>query len=38
MKIKIINKDFSICKLKDLSKIEFNYDFYFISKTDMRFY
>lgn len=34
MNIKRINKDFSICKLKDLSEIEFNDEFYFIGKTD----
>ena len=34
MEIKIINKDFSICKLKDLSEIDYSDEFCFIGKTD----
>ncbi len=34
MKIKIINKDFTICKVEDLSQIDSTDEFYFIGKTD----
>ena len=34
MKIKIINQDFSVCKLKDLSMIDYTDEFCFWGKTD----
>lgn len=34
MKLKIINQDFSICKVEDLSLIDYSDEFCFISKTD----
>ena len=34
MEIKIINQDFSICKLKDTSEVNYSDKFYFIGKTD----
>ena len=34
MELNIINGDFSICKVEDLSQIDFLQEFYFISKTD----
>ena len=34
MKLKKINKNFSICKIKDISNIDFSDEFYFIGKTD----
>lgn len=34
MKLKIINQDFSVCKLKDLSKVDYSDKFCFIGKTD----
>lgn len=34
MELKIINKQFSICKLQDLSKVDFSDEFCFIGKTD----
>ncbi|TJX15449.1 ACT domain-containing protein [Tissierella creatinini] len=34
MELKIINQDFSICKLKNLSQIDYSDEFCFISKTD----
>ncbi|WP_029163182.1 ACT domain-containing protein [Clostridium scatologenes] len=34
MEIKIINQNFSICKVEDLSQIDYSDKFYFISKTD----
>lgn len=34
MEIKIINKDFSICKIEDLSKVDYSDEFCFIGKTD----
>lgn len=34
MEIKIINQDFSICKVPDLSQIDYMDEFYFIGKTD----
>lgn len=34
MELKIINQDFSICKVEDLSQIDYSDEFYFISKTD----
>lgn len=34
MEIKIINQDFSICKVADLSQIDYTDEFYFIGKTD----
>ena len=34
MKLKIVNQDFSICKLEDLSKIDYSDKFCFIGKTD----
>lgn len=34
IQIKIINQDFSICKIKDLSQIDYSDKFCFIGKTD----
>lgn len=34
MELKIINRKFSICKVKDLSQIDYSDEFCFISKTD----
>ena len=34
MKIKIINRDFSVCKLKDLSMVDYTDEFCFLGKTD----
>ncbi len=34
MKIKIINKDFTICKVEEFSQIDSSDEFYFIGKTD----
>ncbi|AKA70419.1 amino acid-binding ACT domain protein [Clostridium scatologenes] len=34
IEIKIINQNFSICKVEDLSQIDYSDKFYFISKTD----
>lgn len=34
MELKIINQDLSICKVEDLSQIDYSDDFYFIGKTD----
>lgn len=34
MKLKIINCNFSICKVRDLSQVNFSNEFYFIGKTD----
>ena len=34
MKLKVINKDFSICQIKDLSEVDFSDEFCFIGKTD----
>ena len=34
MELKIINQDFSICKVEDLSQIDYSDKFCFISKTD----
>lgn len=34
MEIKIINQEFSICKLKDLSEVDCSDEFCFIGKTD----
>ena len=34
MKIKIINQDFSVCKLKDLSMVDYTDEFCFWGKTD----
>ena len=34
MNIECINIDFTVCKVEDLSKINFNSDFVFVSKTD----
>lgn len=34
MELKIIEKDFSICKIKDLSQIDYTDEFCFIGKTD----
>lgn len=37
MELKIINQDFSICKLTDLSEIDYSDEFCFIGKTDEEF-
>ena len=34
MEIKIINKDFSICKVEDISEVDYSDEFCFIGKTD----
>lgn len=34
MQIKEINKDFSVCKVEDYSKVDLNAEFCFIGKTD----
>lgn len=34
MKLKVINKDFSICKIENLSQVDFSQEFCFIGKTD----
>lgn len=34
MELKIINQDFSICKVEDLSQVNYSDKFCFISKTD----
>jgi len=34
MNLKIIDKSFAICKIQDLSKVNFNAEYYFLSKTD----
>lgn len=34
MELKIIHQDFSICKVADLSQIDYSDEFYFIGKTD----
>lgn len=34
MEFKIIEQDFSICKVKDLSQVDYTDKFYFIGKTD----
>lgn len=34
MKLKIIDQDFSICKVADLSQVDYSDEFYFIDKTD----
>ncbi|MGI6764081.1 MAG: ACT domain-containing protein [Anaerovoracaceae bacterium] len=34
MKLKIIDQDFSICKVADLSQVDYSDEFYFIGKTD----
>jgi hypothetical protein len=34
MELKIINQDFSICKVDDLSQVDYSDDFCFVSKTD----
>lgn len=34
MKLKVINKDFSICKIENLSQVDFSDEFCFIGKTD----
>ncbi len=34
MELKIIEKNFAICKIQDLSKVNFNAEYYFLSKTD----
>ena len=34
MEIKIIKQDFSVCKVKDYSFVNFNTEYCFIGKTD----
>lgn len=34
MELKIINQEFSICKLNDLSQVDYSDEFCFIGKTD----
>lgn len=34
MELKIINQDFSICKVEDLSQVDYSDEFCFIGKTD----
>lgn len=37
MELKIINQDFSVCKVKDLSEVDYSDKFCFIGKTDEEF-
>ncbi len=37
MELKIIKQDFSICKVEDLSQIDYSDQFCFVSKTDEEF-
>lgn len=37
MELKIIDGDFSVCRVKDLSKVDFGGDYYFIGRTDEEF-
>lgn len=34
MKLKIIDEDFSVCKVRDFSKVRLDLPFYFAAKTD----
>lgn len=34
MKIKVINQSFSVCKIRDVAKVNFKDPFYFIGNTD----
>ena len=34
MEIKLLNDDFSVCKIRDLSGVNLTDSFYFIGKTD----
>ncbi len=34
MEIKILDVDFSVCKVPDLTKVNFNDEYWFLSKTD----
>ena len=34
MEIKVIQQDFAICKVKDLTKVDFSDEFCFVGKTD----
>ena len=34
MELKVINKEFSVCKVKDLSQVDYSDEFCFIGKTD----
>ena len=34
MELKVIDGDFSVCKVEDLSQVNLDRDFYFIGKTD----
>lgn len=34
MEFQVIGNDFSVCKLKDFSKVDFSDDFCFLAKTD----
>ena len=34
LKLKVLNGDFSICKIKDIKDVNFNDEFFFVGKTD----
>lgn len=34
MNLKILKEDFSVCKIKDISEVNFNDEFVFVGKTD----
>lgn len=34
MNLKILKEDFSVCKIKDISEVNFNDEFIFVGKTD----
>ena len=34
MQIKQLNRDFSVCKVRDYSKVDFNSEYLFLGKTD----
>lgn len=34
MKIKVIEYSFTVCKIKNISNVDFNDEFYFVGKTD----
>ena len=34
MNLKVLKEDFSVCKIKDISEVNFNDEFVFVGKTD----
>lgn len=34
MKLKVLDMDFAVCKIKDISQVDFSREFVFVSKTD----